>query len=40
LRIEDYRVFYDLDGQRVVVIAIVPKHEAEPWLNEFGVKFP
>jgi mRNA-degrading endonuclease RelE of RelBE toxin-antitoxin system len=36
LRIEDVRVFYDVTGSIVEVLAIVPKPEAEKWLNQFG----
>ena len=36
LRVEDVRVFYDVMGSTVEVLAIVPKPEAESWLNQFG----
>ena len=36
LRVEDVRVFYDVTGSTVEVLAIVPKPEAESWLNQFG----
>ena len=36
LRVEDVRVFYDVTGSTVEVLAIVPKAEAEKWLNQFG----
>ena len=36
LRVEDVRVFYDVSGSTVEVLAIVPKAEAEKWLNQFG----
>ena len=36
LRVEDVRVFYDVAGSTVEVLAIVPKAEAEKWLNQFG----
>jgi mRNA interferase RelE/StbE len=36
LRVEDVRVFYDVAGSTVEVSAIVPKAEAEKWLNQFG----
>lgn len=36
LRISDYRVFYDIEQNDVVIIAIVPKVRAEDWLDEFG----
>ncbi|MFZ3324002.1 MAG: hypothetical protein WA190_16635 [Usitatibacter sp.] len=36
LRVEEVRVFYDVVGSTVEVFAIVPKPEAESWLNQFG----
>src|SRR5689334_6600036 len=36
LRVEDVRVFYDVAGSTVEVLAIVPKAEADKWLNQFG----
>ena len=36
LRVEDVRVFYDVVGSTVEVLAIVPKPEAEKWLKQFG----
>lgn len=36
LRVEEVRVFYDVMGSTVEVLAIVPKPEAESWLNQFG----
>jgi mRNA-degrading endonuclease RelE of RelBE toxin-antitoxin system len=36
LRVGDIRVFYDLSGSTVEVLAIVTKSEAEPWLSQFG----
>ena len=36
LRVEDVRVFYDVVGSTVEVLAIVPKPEAESWLSQFG----
>ena len=36
LRVEDVRVFYDVTGSTVEVLAIVPKPEAESWLKQFG----
>jgi mRNA interferase RelE/StbE len=36
LRVEDIRVFYDVTNSTVEVLAIVPKAEAEKWLNQFG----
>lgn len=36
LRVEKVRVFYDVSGSSVEVLAIVPKPEAESWLARFG----
>ena len=36
LRVEEVRVFYDVSGSTVEVLAIVPKPEAESWLTQFG----
>jgi mRNA interferase RelE/StbE len=36
LRIGEVRVFYDVSGSTVEVLAIVPKPEAESWLAQFG----
>jgi mRNA-degrading endonuclease RelE of RelBE toxin-antitoxin system len=36
LRVGDIRVFYDLSGTTVEVLAIVAKSEAELWLAQFG----
>jgi mRNA interferase RelE/StbE len=36
LRLEEVRVFYDVSGSTVEVLAIVPKPEAESWLAQFG----
>ena len=36
LRVEEVRVFYDVSGSTVEVLAIVPKLEAESWLAQFG----
>ncbi len=36
LRVEEVRVFYDVSGSAVEVLAIVPKTEAESWLARFG----
>jgi mRNA-degrading endonuclease RelE of RelBE toxin-antitoxin system len=40
LRLDPYRVFYDVAGQTVIVLAIVPKNETAEWLNVHGVKSP
>ena len=36
LRLEDVRVFYDISGNTVEVLAIVLKSEAATWLAKFG----
>ena len=36
LRVDEIRVFYDVAGSEVEVLAIVLKAEAEQWLEEFG----
>jgi mRNA interferase RelE/StbE len=36
LRVGDVRVFYDVIGTTVEVLAIVSKSEAESWLAQFG----
>ncbi|MBI3915924.1 MAG: type II toxin-antitoxin system RelE/ParE family toxin [Betaproteobacteria bacterium] len=36
LRVDEVRVFYDVSGSSVEVLAIVPKPEAESWLAQFG----
>jgi mRNA-degrading endonuclease RelE of RelBE toxin-antitoxin system len=36
LRVGEVRVFYDVSGATVEVLAIVAKSEAESWLTQFG----
>src|ERR1700720_1473370 len=36
LRVGDVRVFYDVSGATVEILAIVIKSEAEPWLAQFA----
>ena len=36
LRIGEVRVFYDVSGSTVEILAIVAKSEAESWLAQFG----
>jgi mRNA interferase RelE/StbE len=36
LRVGDVRVFYDVSGASVEVLAIVAKSEAETWLAQFA----
>ena len=36
LRVGEIRVFYDVTGDTVEVLAVVAKSEAESWLAQFG----
>ena len=36
LRIDDLRVFYDVDGETVIVLGVMAKVHAEDWLREEG----
>jgi mRNA interferase RelE/StbE len=36
LRVDEIRVFYDIRGTNVEILAIVLKSEAEQWLAQFG----
>jgi mRNA-degrading endonuclease RelE of RelBE toxin-antitoxin system len=36
LRVGEIRVFYDVSGTNVEVLAILAKSEAESWLAQFG----
>lgn len=36
LRVDDIRVFYDVSGATVEVLAIVAKSEAQSWLAQFA----
>jgi mRNA interferase RelE/StbE len=36
LRVGEVRVFYDVAGKTVEVLAVVAKSEAESWLAQFG----
>ncbi len=36
LRVEDLRVFYDVEGAEVQILAIVAKSDADGWLAEEG----
>jgi mRNA-degrading endonuclease RelE of RelBE toxin-antitoxin system len=36
LRVDEVRVFYDVSGATVEILAIVSKSEAESWLAQFG----
>jgi mRNA interferase RelE/StbE len=36
LRVEDVRVFYDVTEATVEILAVVPKEEADAWLEKAG----
>jgi mRNA-degrading endonuclease RelE of RelBE toxin-antitoxin system len=36
LRIEDFRVFYDVEEDRVEILAIILKSKAVEWLKKVG----
>ncbi len=36
LRVDEVRVFYDVSGSIVEILAIVAKSEAQTWLAQFG----
>jgi len=36
LRVEEVRVFYDVQEGAVAILAIVPKSGAQQWLDRFG----
>ena len=36
LRVDEVRVYYDVSGSTVEILAIVAKSEAESWLAQFG----
>lgn len=36
LRVNEWRIFYDVSGSSVEILAIVPKSEAGSWLAQFG----
>lgn len=36
LRVDEIRVFYDVAGGTVEILAVVAKSEAESWLAQFG----
>ena len=36
LRVDQVRVFYDVSGSAVEVLAVVPKPEAESWLARYA----
>jgi mRNA interferase RelE/StbE len=36
LRVGEVRVFYDISGSTVEILAIVTKSEVERWLSQFG----
>ncbi len=36
LRVDDVRIFYDVEGSIVSILAMVSKRKAEEWLKQFG----
>jgi len=38
LRVDEFRVFYDVEETEVEVLAIVPKPRASEWLERYGEK--
>lgn len=36
LRVDDFRIFYDVQEDRVEILAIVHKPKASQWLDKFG----
>src|SRR5271166_1984873 len=36
LRVDDLRVFYDVEGEEVQILAIVAKADADAWLEQVG----
>lgn len=36
LRVDDVRIFYDVSGSTVEILAIVAKREADRWLSQFA----
>jgi mRNA-degrading endonuclease RelE of RelBE toxin-antitoxin system len=38
LRLDDVRVFFDVEGHTVAVLAILPKAQAAAWLERYGVR--
>jgi mRNA-degrading endonuclease RelE of RelBE toxin-antitoxin system len=36
LRIDDLRIFYDIEKNRVEILAIIPKSETARWLGKAG----
>ena len=40
LRIEELRAFYDVIGQKVQVLDIISKDQAQAWLDQYGTPEP
>jgi mRNA-degrading endonuclease RelE of RelBE toxin-antitoxin system len=38
LRVDNIRVYYDVKGEEVEVLAMIPKDRSEEWLARVGVK--
>ena len=37
LRVDDFRVFYDVVESEVHVLAVIAKHRTDEWLEEHGI---
>jgi len=38
LRVDEFRVFYDIKKNEIEILAIVPKTKASEWLERYGEK--
>lgn len=38
LRVDDLRIFYDVTGEQIDIIAVVPKSRTDAWLEEHGIQ--
>ena len=38
LRVDEFRIFYDIKENEVEILAIVPKSKASKWLERYGEK--
>lgn len=36
LRLGEIRVFYDVEGSDVYILAVIPKSESAAWLDDYG----
>ena len=37
LRVDELRIFYDVTGEQIDIIAVVPKSRTDAWLTEHGI---